>query len=81
MEQITEAAQTRAIGRAVDYAKKYLDGHALLPEVIAQVMMEIERGGLDILDPKCTGDLAGFRGMELASAINRIRGLSARQQE
>ncbi len=81
MEQITEAAQTRAIGRAIDYAGKYMDGHALLPEVIARVMADMERSGLDILDPKCTGDLAGFRGIDLASAINRARGISIRRQE
>ncbi len=80
IEQITETAQTRAIGRAIGYAKKYLDGYTLLPEVIAQVMADIERGGLDVLDPKCTGDLAGFRGIDLASAISRVRGLTAKQQ-
>jgi predicted ABC-class ATPase len=80
VEQITETAQTRAIGRAIDYAKKYLDGYTLLSEVIAQIIADIERGGLDVLDPKCTGDLAGFRGIDMASAINRVRGLTARQQ-
>jgi predicted ABC-class ATPase len=80
VEQITETAQTRAIGRAIEYAKKCQGGDTVLPEVIARVMADIQRGGLDVLDPKCTGDLAGFRGIDLASAINRVRGLAVRQQ-
>jgi predicted ABC-class ATPase len=77
--QITETAQTRAIGRAIDYARKYLDGRALLSEVITRVMADVERGGLDILDPKRAGDLAVFRGIDLACAVNRVRGLKAVQ--
>jgi predicted ABC-class ATPase len=80
VEQLTETAQTRAIGRAIDYAKKYLDGYKPLTEVIARVMADMERGGLDLLDPKCTGNLAAFRGIDLACAINRLRDLSAVQR-
>ena len=42
-------------------------------------MADMERGGLDILDPKRTGDLAVFRGIDLACAVNRVRGLEAVQ--
>jgi len=80
VEQITEAAQARAIGRAMDYAKRYMDGHLPLREVVERVMGDVERSGLDVLDPRYVGDLAGFRGLELAAGLNRVRGLLFHQE-
>jgi predicted ABC-class ATPase len=81
VEQVTEAAQTRAIGCAMEYAKRYLDGHTLLQEAVERVMADVRRSGLDILDPKRKGDLAAFRGLDLAAALNRVRGLTTRQRQ
>jgi predicted ABC-class ATPase len=81
VEQITEAAQVRAIGFAMDYAKKYMEGHLILREVVKRIMSDIRRSGLDILDPRHVGDLAGFRGLEMAAALNRVRGLVFHQRE
>ncbi len=81
VEQITETAQAQAIGHAIDYAREYMDGHNPLQEVIGRVMRDVDRVGLDVLDPKRTGHLAAFRGLELAAALNRIRGLRVNQKQ
>ncbi|MEE8394822.1 MAG: hypothetical protein V3S29_02125 [bacterium] len=41
----------------------------------------METKGLDVLDPELVGDLAGFRALEFAATLNRMRGLAMRQQE
>lgn len=79
VEQLTDAAQTKAIGRAINYAKKVMDGRTKLWEVINHAMDDLKRDGLDLLDPSFTGDLAQFRGLDLAAVLNRMRGLEARQ--
>jgi len=45
----------------------------LLKEIIYNLMRLIEKNGLDILSGKATGNFAGFRGLELAFALNRLR--------
>ncbi|MFA6033729.1 MAG: ABC-ATPase domain-containing protein [Myxococcota bacterium] len=80
VEQIMEAAQARAIGHAMDYSKRYMDGHIPLREVVGRVIDDVDRSGLDVLDPRHVGDLAGFRGLELAAALNRVRGLIFHQE-
>jgi predicted ABC-class ATPase len=75
VEQVVEKAQLKAIGLAINYAKKYMDGNKTLKEIIGLVMDEVSRGGLDLLDPNLIGDLAGFRGHEFAAVLNRIRSL------
>jgi hypothetical protein len=51
------------------------DRERALPEILDQVDARIERDGLDALDPRRGGDLAGFRRFELAAALNRLRTL------
>ena len=76
VEQIVHWAQTRAIGAALDYARRtYIDGSRPLAEVLDLVLTDIDRDGLDVLDSRRTGDLARFRRHELAAAINRLRTL------
>jgi predicted ABC-class ATPase len=81
VEQLVEAAQTKAVGQAIHYAKRYMDAKTPLRDVIHRVMDDIERRGLDILDPQLTGDLARFRGLELAAALNRMRVFGATQKK
>ena len=81
VSQLVETAQTRAIGLALVYAwEKYMDGRRSLAEVWALVEKDLQQGGLEIL---CrtrypTGDLAAFRGLEWAAALNRLRTLRVR---
>jgi hypothetical protein len=57
------------------YISKYIDGKTPLNEIIHNLMLLIEKNGLDILGGKISGYFAGFRGLELAFAVNRLRGL------
>lgn len=75
VEQIVETAQTRAIGRAIHHALKQMDGKNNLRTIADKVMDDIRRKGLDVLDSNLTGDLAAFRKLEFAAALNRIRNL------
>ena len=79
VEQIAETAQTKAIGHAIYYAQKYMDGKKTLKEIIHLVIDNINKQGLDLLDKRLTGDLARFRELELAAALNRIRGFDVEQ--
>ena len=80
LEQLIELSQTKALGFALDYARKYMDETSSIKEVIAQVMMDIERQGLDVLCERISGHFAAFRSFELAFALNRLRGLDVMQR-
>ncbi|MDE0199994.1 MAG: ABC-ATPase domain-containing protein, partial [Caldilineaceae bacterium] len=74
VEQIVHWAQTRAIGAALDYARRrYIDGHRTLSEILDLIMADIEAEGLDVLERRRTGEFAQFRRHELAAAFNRLR--------
>ena len=76
VEQIVHMAQTRAIGAALDYARRrYIDGRRSLSEILDLVMADIGEKGLDVLDGRRTGAFALFRRHELAAAFNRLRSL------
>ena len=77
LEQLMELSQTKALGYAIDYAKQYMDGKAALRQVVEHVQHDIETNGLDILSDRISGHFASFRAMELAFAINRLRGFKA----
>ncbi|KAF1074793.1 ABC-ATPase domain-containing protein [Methanogenium sp. MK-MG] len=78
VEQIVSESQTRAIGDAIWYAVRYMDGSATAAEVAARVTKDIETEGLDILSTRKRGDYAAFRSLELLMAINRMRTLQVR---
>jgi len=80
VEQIVDSSQTNAIGDAIEYSKRYMDGVKTLREITSLVMMDIERSGLDVLKKKVSGNYAEFRKLELAAAINRLRTLEVRQK-
>ena len=76
VEQIVRWAQTRAIGAALDYARRtYIDGRRSIAEILDLVLSDIERDGLDVLDSRRIGEFARFRRHELAAALNRLRTL------
>ncbi len=77
--QVVDTSQTRAIGYAIYRAIQYMDSNRSLKEVVDMVCADVDNDGLDPLGPYLTGDLARFRGFELAAAINRMRTLKVRQ--
>jgi len=80
IEQLVDPSQTRAMGDAIFYATKFMDGKRTIAAVIEAVLNDIEKKGLDVLGSRPIGDLAEFRGLELAAAINRLRTLKVRQK-
>jgi predicted ABC-class ATPase len=78
-EQIVSTAQARAIARALLYAsQRLIDGRRSLPEILDEVARAVAERGLDALDSRKLGNLAGFRRFELAAALNRLRSLQIR---
>jgi predicted ABC-class ATPase len=75
VEQLVDISQTRAIGDAIQYATRYMDGRKTIHDIISRVMDDIRLRGLDVLSNRPVGDYAGFRDLELAAAINRLRTL------
>jgi predicted ABC-class ATPase len=76
VEQLVEPGQVRAIAEAIVYAQDcHMSMNATLPEVIAGVMADVEKDGLDCLSEWPMADLVSFRSIELAAAINRLRTL------
>ena len=81
VEQLIEMAQTKAIGESILYVKKYMDEKNTLRGIIDRLMDDVDRKGLDVLSKRKSGHFARFRGLELALAINRIRGLRMKQKK
>jgi predicted ABC-class ATPase len=79
VEQLVDISQTKAIGDAIYYATRFMDGNRSLKQIVGAVMSAIEERGLDILNRRPVGDYAAFRGIELAAAINRLRTLSVQK--
>ncbi len=76
VSQLVSRAQTRAVGRALVLAReKFMDGQRSVGEISDLVSHMIENEGLDALDERRTGDLAAFRPLEFAAALNRLRTL------
>ncbi len=74
--QLVSDAQTLAVGRGLLMARnRFIDGRRSVREILSLVMETIEERGLDELDDRIVGDLAQFRPMELAAALNRLRTL------
>lgn len=81
VEQLVDLSQTRAIGDAIYYATRYMDGKRTLAEIINAVMGDAADKGLDMLSREPAGDYALFRGLELAAAINRLRTLYVKKKD
>ena len=80
VEQLVDTSQTRAIGDAIYYATKYMDGRRTVGEIVSNVLKATAEKGLDVLGHRPVGDYAAFRGLELAAAINRLRTLSVQKK-
>lgn len=81
LEQLVDASQTRAIGCALALLARERSGRVTMEEALDIVDEALRKGGLDALSlfppGQHPGDLASFRRLELAAALNRLRGLRA----
>ena len=76
VEQLVDSGQLKAISLAIVYAKKrYLKQQLTVSETLAKVIADISTASLDTITDFPQGDLALFRPLELAAAINRLRSL------
>jgi hypothetical protein len=76
VEQLVEAAQARAIGRALAWGRgRSIDGRADIRAALEGLMTDLDTGGLDSIDDRIVGDYAEFRIFELAAALGRLRTL------
>ena len=81
VEQLVETGQLKAIAAAIVYAQQYyFDGQRSLPAALEAAMTDIATYGLDCLSDRRTGEFVGFRLLELAAALNRLRTLSVTQR-
>ena len=80
IEQLVDTSQTHAIGDAIYFAMKHMDGKLTLKEIVDKILKDVKENGLDTLNYWPVGDYAVFRELELASAINRLRTLSVKQK-
>ncbi len=75
VSQLVDEGQLRAIGRAMDMARRKLERGVSFFEAIESVCEEVYEHGFDVLDDRRTGDYVEFRPWELAAALNRLRTL------
>jgi predicted ABC-class ATPase len=74
--QLVDEGQVRAIGQALYLMKERLmQSDRDVAAIVAAVIHQIAENGLDILDPRQTGDYVIFRPYELVAALNRLRTL------
>lgn len=81
VEQLIDLSQTKAIGLALVYSRKYMDGKRNLREVAEMVSADIDKYGLDVISEKTSGHLARFRSIELMCALNRLRDFKVKQSK
>ena len=75
VEQIVDVGQLKAISLAIVYAKIYFQKQLTLAEALTKISSDISQSGLDAITSLPQGDLAIFRTIELAAAIDRLRSL------
>ena len=76
VEQLVDEGQLKAIAKALVYLKvKYARQQLTLAEILNQLEAEIKKSSLDTITDFPHGDLAQFRSLELAAALNRLRSL------
>ncbi len=79
LEQLVDAAQTRAIGDIINYvAEQYINESITLKKAIDLAFHDIYEKGLDVISPfygEHPGDYSLPRPQEVAGAFNRLRSL------
>lgn len=79
VEQLVDSSQTTAIGEALVYSKKYMDGNRIMKDILDLIFQDIEEKGLTVIGNSKSGNYAYFRRFELACALNRLRSLKIQQ--
>ena len=74
LEQLVDASQTRAIGAMLAWLYEHGARGGTVRELSEQVLAEVARGGLRVLDAR--PEMAQVRRFELIAALNRLRALS-----
>ena len=76
VEQLVDKGQLKAIAKALVYLKaKYPRQQLTLAEILSKLEENVDKSGLDVITDFPHGDLAQFRSLELAAALNRLRSL------
>ena len=70
-----------ATGRLLRLARYSMDGSRTLRRIVAELMEIICKGGMDVLDPGRTGNLARCRPLEFTAIMNRVCCLKAASGE
>ncbi|MEM7757716.1 MAG: P-loop domain-containing protein [Cyanobacteria bacterium P01_A01_bin.40] len=77
VEQLVDPGQLKAIAKALIYAKKNYPGFDV-PKILSQINQDLAQSGLNTISNFPQGDLAFFRSLELAAALNRLRSLQTK---
>jgi predicted ABC-class ATPase len=80
VEQIIELSQSKAIAQAINYLRTLGEENISMRDLVRRCMKVVEESGLDGLSDKISGHFAQFRGIDLACALNRLRGLQIQQE-
>jgi predicted ABC-class ATPase len=78
LEQLMEVNQVRAIGAAITTLQPQFDGNHTLSDRLIALQDKLDANDLDILTDYSQGDLAMFRRVDLAAAVNRMRSLQVK---
>jgi predicted ABC-class ATPase len=78
LEQLVESTQIKGIGLAINSVLTMMDGSHTMKSIIENLSQNIYSKGIDILDEKLTGDITGFRMIDLAATLNRMRSLGTK---
>lgn len=78
LEQLVESAQLEAMAQALIQLGSRFDADTALAELLHRLGRDIEHKGLDVISESPIGDYAGFRPLDLAGVLNRLRSLRIR---
>ncbi|MEM8721810.1 MAG: ABC-ATPase domain-containing protein [Cyanobacteria bacterium P01_G01_bin.39] len=77
VEQLVDPGQLKAIAKALIYLKNKYPEHNIA-QILSKIEQDIRQSGLNIIADFPHGDLAFFRTLELAAALNRLRSLEVK---
>ncbi len=81
LSQVTETGEVRSLARLLREAASRMAAGKTLAALVAELDARLDDGGLDVLDPPVSHDLARPRRHEIAAAINRWRSLRVRRPD